>query len=122
MKNFEHFKSEVINYGESNGYTPSSFELITCTKGHELFEMYSDYTKGGCGIICTECDEGISVADSADYMEEIVQNTCVCESEKFYIMLAKAYYEDSADVRWVYIGGMCPNCRLAGVYVDWAER
>ena len=84
--------------------------------------MYSDDKEGGCGISCSECDEGISVEGSADYMKDIGQNTCTCGSEDLYVMVAKSYYQDSYDVRWVYVGGMCPKCNLAGVYVDWNER
>jgi hypothetical protein len=116
------FKEKVLDYGKSNGYEPTSFELQVCSSGHDLFNMYSDDNEGGCGITCAKCDEDISVDGSADYMEDVGQNVCNCGSVELHVLLAKAYYSDSKDARWVYIGGMCPKCNLSGVYVDWAER
>ena len=118
----EKFKKEVADYGTSHGYTPTSFELEVCKCGNDLFLMYSDDTEGGCGTTCTKCDTDISVDNSGEYMEEVCQNTCTCGSEELHVLVAKARYENSNDPRWVYIGGMCPKCNLAGVYVDWAER
>jgi len=115
------FESEVTDYGKSNGYVPTSFEYIKCSCGHDLFQMYSD-DEGGCGITCVKCDKGISIENSADYMEDIGQNICTCGSEELHVLVGKAFYQDSEDVRWVYVGGMCPKCNLSGVYVDWAQR
>lgn len=120
--NSQKFIKEITDYGKSNAYIPTAFNLLSCSCGHQLFKMFSDDEEGGCGILCAKCDEGISVEGSADYMEDVAQNTCTCGSEELYVMVGKSFYRDATDVRWVYVGGMCPVCDLSGVYVDWAER
>lgn len=116
------FKQSIIEYGEANGCVPTQFETQQCVCGSELFLMFSDDTEGGCGILCTQCEEGISIEGSADYMEDVEQNICTCESEALQVMVGKAFHEGSNDVKWVYVGGRCPECDLSGVYVDWKER
>ena len=116
------FKNRIIAYGKSNGSIPTEFEVQVCKCGSKLFHMYTDDTEGGCFIDCCHCEERISIEDSADYMEDVVQNTCVCESESLEIMVGKSFYPDSNDPKFIYVGGMCPKCGLAGVYVDWIER
>ena len=118
----EKFKDEIIDYGKSNGSIPTEFEIQVCKCGNKLFQMYSDDTEGGCSIVCSKCSESISIEDSADYMEDTAQNTCICESEELEVMVGKSFYADSNDTKFVYVGGMCPKCELAGVYVDWIER
>lgn len=122
MDSFDKFKEKIIEYGKSNGSIPTIFDKQTCTCGNDLFLMYSDDTEGGCGIVCSTCEAGISIENSADYMEDVVQNTCTCEAEALYVMVGKSLYEGSDANKWVYVGGMCPKCGLAGVYVDWLER
>jgi hypothetical protein len=115
-------EAEIVRYSKVNGYAATQFSLIVCECGGSEFKLFSDDNEGGCGAECTKCGDGISVCDSADYMEDIVQNTCNCGHEALRLMTGSAFYQDSTDVRWIYVGASCPKCNLVGVYVDWNER
>ena len=115
-------RDEIISYGKSIGYIPTQFDEIICECGATRFEMFSDDDEGGCGLICQECGAGLSIMDSADYMENPLKNTCSCGNEILHVVQGLSFYDDSNDVRWVYVGAECDKCDVKGVYVDWQER
>ncbi len=120
--NLPKLEDEIVRYSKLNGYEATLFHSIVCKCGGDEFKLFSDDNEGGCCAECIRCGDRISVCDSADYMEDIVQNTCSCEHEALKLMTGAALYEDSTDIRWIYVGASCPKCSLVGVYVDWNER
>ena len=120
--NLPKLKAEIVRYSKSNGYEASEFHSIACECGHTEFRVFSDDNEGGCCAVCADCNRRVSVCDSADYIEDVVQNICRCGHEELKLMTGAALYPDSTDISWVYVGASCPKCGLAGVYVDWKER
>lgn len=118
----EDLKEEIKRYSSSSSRMPTKFDNYACSCGNEEFKLYSDDNEGGCGIVCPKCEQGISIFESADYMEEVAQNTCLCGQEELLIMTGASFYPDSKDIEHVYVGAKCPKCKLVGVYVDSKER
>ena len=47
---------------------------------------------------------------------------CFCRDNVFEITVGVSLYDDSEDVRWLYVGCRCPKCGLTGVYGDWKNE
>ena len=118
----EKLQFEIIRYSKLNGYEATKFDSLICSCNHTDFKLFSDDVEGGCSAECLNCNQSISVCESADYMEEVLQNICNCGNESLQIITGLAFYEDSTDIRWIYVGASCQMCNLVGVYVDWNEH
>jgi len=64
------------------------------------------------------------IGDSSEYLKdaELEERACPCGSEEFEITVGVSLYEDSNDVRWLYVGCRCPKCGLTAVYGDWESE
>ena len=118
MENLD-LEKEVKRYSEVNGYSISAYESVKCKCGNHQFHLYSDDTEGGAYIICSACNSEKDIENSKKYIEEHTNNICNCNNSNLVIGVGKAFYEDSEDPRWVYVGAKCNKCSLVGVYVDW---
>jgi hypothetical protein len=47
---------------------------------------------------------------------------CPCGQEEFEITVGVSLYEESEDVKWLYLGCRCPACGLVAVYGDWKSE
>ena len=115
-------EEEITRYSKANKYLATEFNSLACNCGRDLFCLYSDETGGGALASCCDCGKKISIYDSAEYMEDTVQNVCRCGHEALHLTVGAALYEGTKDPRWIYVGAKCPKCNLVGVYVDWNER
>ena len=115
-------KNEIKRYSVNNGYPISDCMAISCVCGSSEFHLYSDDDEGGAYIICADCGKEQDLENSKKYIEEKVNNICTCDNDRLMIGIGKAYYSDSKDPRWVYVGAKCNKCGLAGVYADWKEN
>lgn len=113
---------EVERYSKLNGYPISNYEDISCTCGGDEFHLYSDDDEGGAFVICVACKAEHDIESSRDYIEESQNNICNCDNDRLNIGVGKAYYPESNDPRWVYVGAHCGKCGLDGVYVDWKQN
>ena len=112
---------EIERYSGLNGYPIAEFEQLFCGCGASEFCLFSDDEEGGAFVVCAKCDQEINIENSKRYIEVKQQNICKCDNEILHVGTGKAYFEDSTDLRWVYVGAECSVCGLAGVYVDWKE-
>lgn len=112
---------EVIRFSTLNEYIATRFQPATCTCGSADFLLLTDEEEGVGKRICAECRTEVLLGDSADYIEgaDIDNHICVCDEERFGIISGVALYEDSNDVRWLYIGCRCRRCDLVGVFAHW---
>ena len=64
------------------------------------------------------------MGDSNEYLQEakLQLSSCICEGDFFEITVGVSLYDDSDDVRWLYIGCRCPACGLTGCYGDWKNE
>ena len=74
--------------------------------------------------ICAACAHEHPIGDSDEYLDEAELDdcVCVCDGDQFEITVGVALYDDSEDVKWLYIGCRCPTCGLTGVYGDWKNE
>jgi len=114
-------KQEILRYSKLNGYPIDDFNRIECSCGAVDFHLYSDDEEGGAYLICPYCQLEHDVEKSRDYILEAERNICLCENEELQVAVARAYYPDSSDPSWIYLGGHCTKCGLSGVYVDWKQ-
>ena len=114
-------KKEIERYSKLNGYPISSYQDVVCSCGGKEFNLYSDDDEGGAYAVCIRCNKEHDLANSRRYIEDPQHNICTCDNENLEIAVGKAYYEESSDPRWVYVGAHCNKCGLDGVYVDWKE-
>jgi hypothetical protein len=108
----------------SHEYPIDHFTDAVCKCGHRLFTLRVDDTAGAAVRVCTACKKEHAIGDSREYLDEAELEDCFCRCGKnaFEITAGVALYENSADVRWFYVGCRCPACGLAGCYGDWKNE
>jgi hypothetical protein len=117
----EDVEAEVIRYSTQNVYAATRFRQSRCNCGSVTFKLESDEEVGAARRICTECGMVHLMGDSLEYANEanFDNHVCICGHEKFKLLSGVALYEGSNDIRWYYIGCLCANCQLVGVFADW---
>lgn len=117
-------KESIINYSKKNGYKAEHFQDAVCLCGNKTFNLELDDDQGVAIRICNKCTNEHPIADSEEYLEEaeLQPSICICEEEEFEITVGLALYENSEDVRWLYLGCRCIKCGLVGVYGDWKNE
>jgi hypothetical protein len=117
----EDIKLEMLRFSKLNEYVAVKFSESVCTCGSRLFKLESDEEDGAAKRICTECGAVHLMGDSAEYADgaKFDHHECVCRAEKFQLLSGVALYDESNDVRWYYIGCLCAQCSLVGVFAHW---
>jgi len=117
----EDIKSEMLRFSKLNEYVAVRFSESICTCGSRSFKLESDEEEGAAKRICTACGTVHLMGDSAEYADEAEfdNHECVCGAEEFQLLSGVALYSESNDVRWYYIGCLCTQCNLVGVFADW---
>lgn len=115
-------EKEILRYSKNNGYPISEYNAITCSCGAKELYLCSDDEEGGAYVVCPKCNLEQNIENSCQHIEQAYNNICTCDNEKLMVGVGKAYYADSHDTRWVYVGAQCNRCDLVGVYADWSER
>ncbi len=117
-------RAELIRYGKLDDEVPTQFKDIRCRCKSTLFRLQIDDEQGAAVRICTQCEKEHPIGDSAEYLDvaELGKCDCVCGEDRFEITVGVSLYDDSQDVRWVYIGCRCPACGLTGNYGDWSSE
>jgi hypothetical protein len=82
-------------------------------------------------VRCTGCKRLSYIDDSKEFWRANLEDEedgepsdaqCPCGAEIFRIAIARAYYADSRDTKWLYLGLECTACAQAAVYADWHVR
>jgi hypothetical protein len=118
-------RAEIIRYSKKTGYLAHHFADAVCQCGGKLFFLYMDDTAGVASRQCIACDaEAHPIGNSADFMDESEEDECVCPcgQQTFEITIGVSLYDDSEDVRWLYVGCRCTACGLTAVYGDWKNE
>lgn len=117
-------RDELVRYGELNEYVPTQFADAKCKCGSKTFQLALDDDAGVAVRTCSQCEKEHPIGDSDEYLEEaeLESATCVCRKDVFEITVGVALYDDSKDVRWLYVGCRCPACGLTGCYGDWKNE
>lgn len=117
-------RGEIHRYSQLNEYVAQYFADAICACGSRTFRLALDDNEGVAIRICFECNSEHAMGDSEDYLDDATpeERACPCGSEAFEITLGVALYDDSADVRWLYVGCRCPKCGQTAVYGDWKNE
>lgn len=117
-------RDEILRYSKLQGYLASQFADARCSCGATAFMLLLDDREGAAVRHCTNCEVEHPIGDSDEFLEEANLEGCVCpcEMEEFEITVGVSLYEDSDDVRWLYLACRCTSCRLTAVYGDWKNE
>ena len=118
-------RAEIVRYSKEVGYLAEHFADAVCPCGGRVFALYLDDTAGVASRVCVACDaEAHPIGDSAEFMDEAEEEECACPcgEEALEITVGVSLYDDSEDVRWLYVGCRCPKCGLTAVYGDWKNE
>ncbi len=117
-------REEILRYSKLNEYVAYHFADATCTCSSKVFGLWIDNDEGVAVRKCATCSSEYPIGDSDEYLEEaeIEECACPCGGEKFEITVGVSLYDDSEDVRWLYLGCRCPACGLTAVYGDWKNE
>lgn len=117
-------RAEILLYSGENGYLAHHFVDAVCPCGNRVFRVQLDDDVGAAVRICTACAREHAIGDSDDYLTEAALGECEypCGSDHFEITAGVSLYDDSEDVRWLYLGFRCPACGLTAVYGDWKNE
>ncbi len=117
-------RAEILRYSKENGYVAQHFADAVCQCGGRLFGVLLDENEGAAARTCIACDHQHPIGDSEEYLDdaELGQCACPCEKVAFEVTVGVSLYDDSEDVRWLYLGFRCPSCGLTAVYGDWKNE
>lgn len=117
-------RTELTRQGKLNEYVPTQFADAKCVCGSNIFRLKIDDTEGAAVRICTSCGGEHPIGDSDEFLDgaSLQEAACVCGKENFEITVGVSLYDESDDVRWLYIGCRCPGCGLTGCYGDWKNE
>jgi hypothetical protein len=117
-------RAEVLRYSKANGYRAHHFADAICKCGGKVFRLLLDDSAGAAVRRCSACATEHPIGDSDDFLDdaELDECACPCDGGDFEITVGVSLYEDSEDVRWLYLGCRCPKCGLTAVYGDWKNE
>ncbi len=117
-------RDEVLRYSQLNEYVAQHFADAICTCGSKSFRLTLDDNEGAAIRICSQCNIEHAIGDSEDFLEDasLEECACPCGGESFEITIGVSLYDDSEDVKWLYLGCRCSKCGLTAVYGDWKNE
>jgi hypothetical protein len=120
----EDIRAEIVRYSTENGYLAQHFADAICKCGGRLFRVLLDDNEGAAARTCEACEHQHPIGDSEEYLDdaELGECACPCGKEIFEVTVGVSLYDESDDVRWLYLGFRCPACRLTAVYGDWKNE
>lgn len=117
-------KDELLRYSRKNSYATDHYADSICICGNKTFTLLIDDEEGVAVRTCVDCKIEHPIGDSYEYLEDadLEECECLCGSNAFEITVGVSLYQNSEDVRWIYIGCRCFNCGLTGCYGDWKNE
>ncbi len=117
-------QAEILRYSKVSGYLAQHFADAVCTCSGTTFRLWLDENEGAALRQCSSCGTRHPIGDSGKYLEdaELEECGCPCDNDDLEIAVGVSLYEDSSDVRWLYLGCRCPQCGLTAVYGDWKNE
>jgi len=106
----------------SQGHEVNEFRLARCDCGSEVFYLDADDTEGAAKRQCVKCGKEHFICDSEEYWGETDPKWCMCVEcggESVNVGVGFSLYEDTGDVRWLYVGVRCVTCGILGCFAGW---
>lgn len=116
-------RDELIEYSE-NSYPSVHFADSVCDCGGKVFNLLLDDTEGAAVRKCVVCKTEHPIGDSDEYFEDakLEECECPCGLGEFEVTVGVALYQDSEDIKWLYVGCRCARCGLTACYGDWKNE
>jgi hypothetical protein len=117
-------RDEMLRYSQLNEYVVQHFANAICACGTRTFRLLLDDSEGAAVRICTQCNNKHPIGDSQELLEDasLEECACPCGAESFEITIEVSLYDNSEDVKWLYVGRRCSTCGLTAVYGDWKNE
>lgn len=117
-------REELLRYSKLGGYLVHHFADSVCKCGGRVFQIALDENEGAAVRTCISCLNEHAIGDSDEFLDEaeLGQCACPCGAEQFEVTVGVSLYDDSEDIRWMYLGCRCPKCELTAVYGDWKNE
>lgn len=117
-------RDEVLRYSQLNAYVAQHFADAICACGSRTFRLLLDDNEGAAVRVCSQCNTEHPIGDSQEFLEDasLEECACPCGAESFEITIGVSLYDDSEDVKWLYLGCRCSKCGLTAVYGDWKNE
>ncbi|MES2899555.1 MAG: hypothetical protein V4723_07490 [Pseudomonadota bacterium] len=115
---------EIKRYSKLNGYPAQQFADALCKCGSNAFRLSMDEVEGAAVRECDKCAVKHPIGDSEEYLDnaELIEYGCPCGNDDLEISIGVSLFDNSKDVRWLYLGCRCPKCKLTAVYGDWKNE
>lgn len=122
-ENHRDIRDELRDYSR-HIYPATKFADAVCRCGAGYFHVKRDEEVGAAVRVCQSCGLEQAIADSAEYLSdaELESCDCVCGSDTFELSVGAALYDESTDVKWLYLGLRCTDCGMVGCYGDWKNE
>jgi len=116
-------RPELVRYSKTS-YLAEHFADAVCACGGGTFRLTVDEDAGVAVRTCSKCGDAHPIGDSAEYLDGATLEECECPggAGDFEITAGVSLYDDSDDVRWLYLGCRCPDCGLTSCYADWKNE
>jgi hypothetical protein len=117
-------REEISRFSIENKFLTDRYADSVCKCGGRIFGVQLDDEAGAALRTCAACGDQQPIADSGQYLDEakLVACTCPCGMDKFEVTVGVSLYENSDDVRWLYLGFRCTSCGLTAVYGNWKNE
>ena len=106
----------------AESYRARTVVHATCAScGGTRFSIALDEEEGCAVRTCASCSESRALLDSIEFMADATLEgaECPCGGSTFNTAVGFAFYDDSEDVRWVYLVLRCTTDGVLGCYADW---
>jgi hypothetical protein len=117
-------ETELSRYSDLNGYPTKYYVNASCICSGKLFNLKLDDNEGVAIRSCVSCEYEHPIGDSIEYTgnAELEECECPCGFAAFEITVGISLFEESEDIKWIYIGCRCENCGLTACYGDWKNE
>lgn len=113
---------EMLRAFSADGHPVERIEHARCAScGSAVFAVRLDDDEGFAQRTCVACRSVVLLLDSDEDVDEVEPGdaACPCGGEQFQVAVGFAFYQQSRDVRWVYVALRCVSDGVLGVYCDW---
>jgi hypothetical protein len=117
-------REELLRYSRLNEYPATRYADSVCLCGGRFFTLLVDDNEGAAVRECVACRGEHPIGDSEQYLadSELEECECPCGDNTFEITIGVALYADANDIKWIYVGCRCINCKLTACFGDWKNE
>jgi hypothetical protein len=103
-------------------YPMNEFRLARCECDGVAFRVDADADEGSARRTCGSCRRDHFICDSEEYWDDSDPEEwqCIeCGADRANVGVGFSLYDESDDIRWLYLGVRCAQCGVLGCLADW---